>query len=57
MSENTFKVGDVVTLRSGGPYMTVGVINGCEIGCVWFDRHEARQTAFFTSECLQLALK
>lgn len=32
-----FDIGDVVTLKSGGPKMTVSEINGNEVTCTWFD--------------------
>ena len=31
-----FKVGDVVQLKSGGPWMTVEDVKGENIHCVWF---------------------
>ena len=30
------QIGDVVKLKSGGPWMTVYKIEGDEISCVWF---------------------
>ncbi|MCS3833239.1 uncharacterized protein YodC (DUF2158 family) [Aeromonas veronii] len=32
-----FKVGDVVSLRSGGPLMTIEVIREFNAECLWFD--------------------
>ena len=49
-----FEVGDVVTLRSGGPWMTVAQLNGSEIGCVWFDGSgESLRREYFPAECLK----
>ncbi|MDR3096839.1 MAG: YodC family protein [Paraburkholderia sp.] len=49
----TASVGDVVTLKSGGPRMTVmdagpaGFANGHWLICQWFDEHgELRQDTF-----------
>lgn len=36
MSDNTFNVGDIVQLKSGGPGMTVAAVNGDKIDCTWF---------------------
>ena len=33
---NTFKSGDVVQLKSGGPVMTVWSQNGQNVACTWF---------------------
>jgi len=33
---NEFKVGDVVTLNSGGPKMTISSIDGDLVCCTWF---------------------
>ncbi|CDZ50405.1 YodC family protein [Neorhizobium galegae] len=35
----TFKIGDVVRLKSGGPLMTLSYIKSSEsVGCVWFNQ-------------------
>ena len=58
MSE-TFQVGDVVKLKSGGPNMTVLRIDPDENGgqltmCIWFDvTSEAVTRAEFPSDTLQ----
>jgi uncharacterized protein YodC (DUF2158 family) len=36
MSEEAIKVGDVVRLKSGGPHMTVQIVGGPLVYCVWF---------------------
>lgn len=52
----TPKVGDVVTLKSGGPKMTVMDIeeNG-EIWCSWFNDHDGVLDQDFPTACLQPA--
>ncbi len=45
MSE-TFKVGDEVKLKSGGPAMTVEEVNEAGIWCVWFDGKKAERQIF-----------
>lgn len=36
------QIGDVVKLKSGGPWMTVYKIQGDEVSCVWFpDNNDA----------------
>ena len=42
----TFKVGDVVVLKSGGPRMTVEEIEGQEVQCVWFDKTTQKRGEF-----------
>ncbi len=32
----SFKIGDIVRLRSGGPVMTVSGIDGTSVECTWF---------------------
>jgi uncharacterized protein YodC (DUF2158 family) len=34
---DTFVVGDVVQLKSGGQSMTVEEVDGADVSCVWFD--------------------
>ena len=43
--------GDVVTLRSGGPDMTIGEIKGQTVSCLWFEGAR-QQRAEFDSELL-----
>ncbi len=50
-----FGVGAVVTLRSGGPKMTVQDI-GTDVTCLWFDMNGALQMANdFKKESLQVS--
>ncbi len=41
-----FKIGDVVQLKSGGPRMTVEVIDEGLVDCVWFEKNQAHRNAF-----------
>lgn len=54
MPENAFKAGDVVTLRSGGPHMTVESATGL-VACVWFPSFDAQQpqTRMFSADVLK----
>lgn len=38
MRENTFKPGDKVELKTGGPPMTVSTVNSDKVSCVWWDQ-------------------
>lgn len=55
----SFKAGDVVRLKSGGPSMTVvhtnvvGLPNGA--ACTWFDDKNQVQKASFTQDALETA--
>ena len=51
-----FKVGDVVTLKSGGPDMTVSQIDdkGRSIVVTWFDNKNKPQHASYPPEVLKL---
>lgn len=50
----TRKPGDVVQLKSGGPYMTVRDA-GSRIACIWFDYQCGVHTDSFPADCLQTA--
>lgn len=43
---NTFNVGDVVQLKSGGPVMTVSEVDGTNIWCIWFDKTDQKGGSF-----------
>ena len=45
-ADEVIVVGDVVTLKSGGPTMTVRAILGEEAECEWFDGAEPRERNF-----------
>lgn len=50
MSNETFKPGDIVTLKSGGPAMTVAWVDAREAYCEWFDDNKVTGAKFpFTS--------
>jgi uncharacterized protein YodC (DUF2158 family) len=44
----SFNPGDLVSLKSGGPEMTVSCSEGDETYCVWWDGRAKRQEAFPT---------
>jgi uncharacterized protein YodC (DUF2158 family) len=44
---DTFKVGQTVKLKSGGPLMTIDSINGEEATCEWFDSKQQIQVRTF----------
>jgi uncharacterized protein YodC (DUF2158 family) len=50
MAENEFNVGDVVTLKTGGPRMTVEGIGSAldekAVNCVWFDGSKRVRESF-----------
>jgi uncharacterized protein YodC (DUF2158 family) len=50
-----FQIGDVVQLKSGGPYMTIeNFSDGGNAFCVWFDGTE-RKTGSFNPRTLMKA--
>ena len=54
MTEETFNVGSVVALKSGGPSMTVEAVDQQGVHCVWWEG--ARQRAkIFPLEALTIA--
>lgn len=46
--------GDVVKLKSGGPLMTVSIINGEEVYCEWFDSQGKYMSQAFRAVVLVL---
>lgn len=51
----TFKIGDVVTLKAGGPRLTIKDVGGDRAVCVWFSREDVLQEDTFRTACLVLA--
>ncbi len=41
-----FKLGDTVGLKSGGPTMTVELIDGDGVHCFWFDGKNLKRDIF-----------
>lgn len=52
----SFKPGNLVKLKSGGPLMTVRTTDreGLDVRCDWFDVTNDYKTAWFASDSLQL---
>lgn len=51
----TFKIGDVVRLKSGGPPMTVTRLDADDIvRCAWFPDDQDTKNTFFPSAALDL---
>lgn len=46
MSENRFKSGDVVQLKSGLPQMTVKEVSVNDVTCIWIYRNKKCQDTF-----------
>jgi uncharacterized protein YodC (DUF2158 family) len=50
MSDGSFKPGDVVRLRSGGPVMTVesigSMVSADSVNCVWFEKTKQMSGSF-----------
>ena len=51
----TFKVGDVVTLKSGGPKMTISTFNTMSktVACKWFSVDNKIASASFHNEMVK----
>lgn len=55
-----FKIGDIVTLKSGGPRMTVTSFeqSSGKVSCTWFGQHDTKPvTDFFQQETLDRAVE
>lgn len=49
MAEQTIEAGSEVMLKSGGPSMTVKLVEHGEAWCVWFHGTEAKEKGFATA--------
>ena len=49
------QAGDIVTLKSGGPTMTVMHVDFERLSCTWFDQNENVRVAEFVRAVLVLA--
>ena len=51
-----FKAGDVVQLKSSGPFMTVSEVEGSQVHCVWFGNRDGEPLfKTFSAASLKLA--
>lgn len=48
-----FKVGDVVSIKSGGPAMTVRWLIPEGVECIWFPSADVLESECFPPECLR----
>ena len=49
MSENNFKAGERVRLKSGGPGMTVKAVEGQNVFTVWFEGTKHKESRFLAA--------
>jgi uncharacterized protein YodC (DUF2158 family) len=54
VTDEQFKPGDTVSLRSGGPRMTVAVVYGPSAFCEWFTDDQQPQSRSFALTSLKL---
>lgn len=54
MADTQFKPGDTVNLRSGGPLMTIVMVNGQSAFCEWFSDDQQPQSRSFALTSLKL---
>lgn len=54
MTDDQFKPGDIVSLRSGGPRMTVANADGQNAFCEWFTDDQQLQDRTFALTSLRL---
>ncbi|WP_404374007.1 YodC family protein [Sphingomonas sp. MMS24-J45] len=50
------KIGDLVKLKSGGPFMTVSWMQEDDVGCNWFNQNDELKSAHFRENELRLVL-
>jgi uncharacterized protein YodC (DUF2158 family) len=53
MADEQFKPGDTVSLRSGGPRMTIAVVHGQSAFCEWFSDDQQPQSRSFSVTSLK----
>lgn len=46
MATETFKAGDTVRLKSGGPLMTIKAVEGSNAITVWFEKNAKKEGMF-----------
>lgn len=54
MADEKFKPGDVVSLRSGGPRMTIAKVDAESVFCEWFTDDQQPQSRSFSLTSLKL---
>ena len=48
-----FKPGDIVILKSGGPFMTVISTDNGKVKCTWFDEKNTNYEKEFDEACIE----
>lgn len=58
MESTSFEIGEIVVLKSGGPYMTVSAIDPATqlLECIWFDEDELKHVDDFPKEVLETVI-
>jgi uncharacterized protein YodC (DUF2158 family) len=54
MADEQIKPGDVVSLRSGGPRMTIATVDGSSAYCEWFSDDQQPQSRSFALTSLKI---
>lgn len=58
MNEESLKVGDIVSIKSGGMNMTIQrILADGQVECVWFDANRDHKTGVFISATLNKSQK
>ncbi len=53
VADTQFKLGDIVSLRSGGPLMTIAMMDGQSAFCEWFTNEQQPQSRLFALTSLK----